>query len=70
MSDEGGGSRRDEAPLRQDARLHVVELQAGVVARHLTWGGGGREEKKRRDEGVEEEEGYRNLSNLNYESTE
>ncbi len=36
MPDEGGGSRRDKASLGQDARLHVVELQTGVVARHLT----------------------------------
>lgn len=62
MPDEGGGSRRDKTSLSQDARLHVVELQTGVVARHLTWDGGGkREEKKPRDEGVEEE-GYCNLT--------
>lgn len=36
MTDEGGGSGRDKALLSQDARLHVVELQTGVVARHLT----------------------------------
>ena len=36
MTDEGGGGGGDEAFLCQDARLHVVELQAGVVARHLT----------------------------------
>lgn len=36
MPDEGGGSGRDEAPLSQNARLHVVELQARVVAGHLT----------------------------------
>lgn len=36
MSDEGRGSGRDKAPLGQNARLHVVELQAGVVAGHLT----------------------------------
>lgn len=36
MPDEGGRSRGDVSPLGQDARLHVVELQTGVVARHLT----------------------------------
>lgn len=46
MPDEGGGSRRDEASLGQDARLHVAKLQTGVVACHLTCGGGGK-----RDEG-------------------
>lgn len=37
VSDEGRRSGRDKAPLRQNARLHIVELQAGVVTRHLTW---------------------------------
>lgn len=41
VADEGGRSRGDEAPLGQDARLHVAELQAGVVAGHLTCSGGG-----------------------------
>lgn len=36
MSNEGGWSRRDEASLGQDARLHVAKLQTGVVAYHLT----------------------------------
>ena len=36
MTNEGRRGGGDEAFLRQDARLHVVELQAGVVARHLT----------------------------------
>lgn len=36
MPDEGGGSGRDEASLSQNARLHVVELQSGMVASHLT----------------------------------
>lgn len=46
VADEGGRSRRDEASLGQDARLHVAELQTGVVARHLTCGGGGDREDK------------------------
>lgn len=41
VTDEGGRSRGDEAPLGQDARLHVAELQAGVVTSHLTCSGGG-----------------------------
>lgn len=36
MPDEGRWSGRDKAPLGQNACLHVVELQAGVVAGHLT----------------------------------
>ena len=43
MADEAGGDAGDEAALGHDARLDVVELQAGVVAGHLPWGreGGG-----------------------------
>lgn len=40
VTDEGGRSGGDEAPLGQDARLHVAELQAGVVTSHLTCSGG------------------------------
>lgn len=37
VADEIGGHSRHEALLRHNARLHIVELQLGVVARHLTW---------------------------------
>lgn len=37
VADEIGGHGGHEALLRHDARLHIVELQLGVVARHLTW---------------------------------
>jgi len=40
MADEAGGDGGDEAALRHDARLDVVELQAGVVPRHLPCGDG------------------------------
>lgn len=38
VPDEVGRHGRHEALLRHDARLHVVELQLRVVARHLIWG--------------------------------
>lgn len=41
VADEIGGHRGHEALLCYDARLHIVELELGVVARHLTWWGGG-----------------------------
>lgn len=41
VPDEVGGHHVHEALLRHDARLDVVELQLGVVARHLTWRRGG-----------------------------
>lgn len=37
VADEIGGHSRHEALLRHNTRLHIVELQLGVVARHLTW---------------------------------
>ena len=37
MSDEAGRGDRDETSLSHDARLDVVKLQTGVVARHLAW---------------------------------
>lgn len=37
VSDEIGGHGRHEALLRHDARLYIMELQLGVVTRHLTW---------------------------------
>lgn len=37
VADEVGGHGGHEALLRHDSRLHVVELQLGVVASHLTW---------------------------------
>lgn len=36
VPDEVGGHHGHEALLRHDARFYVVELQLGVVARHLT----------------------------------
>lgn len=36
---EVGGHSGHEALLRHNACLHVVELQLGVVACHLTWRG-------------------------------
>ena len=39
VADEVGRHHGDEAPLRHDARLDVVELQARVGAGHLTWRG-------------------------------
>lgn len=36
MSYEGRRSRRDKAPLSQDACLDIIEFQTSVVARHLT----------------------------------
>ena len=41
VADEAGRDAGDEAALGHDAGLDVVELQAGVVARHLPWGGEG-----------------------------
>lgn len=48
VSDEARGDGRDEASLRHDARLDVVELQTGVVTCHLAWsrGWGGKKENK------------------------
>lgn len=46
VTDEGGRSRGDKASLGQDARLHVAELQAGVVTSHLTCSGGGDRQDK------------------------
>lgn len=40
VSDEARGDGRDEASLRHDARLDVVELKTGVVTRHLAWSRG------------------------------
>lgn len=37
VADEIGGHSRHEALLCHNARLHVVELQLGVVTCHLTW---------------------------------
>lgn len=37
VADEVGGHGRHEALLCHYTRLHIVELQLGVVARHLTW---------------------------------
>jgi len=37
VADEIGGHGRYEALLCHNTRLHIVELQLGVVARHLTW---------------------------------
>lgn len=37
VADEIGGHGRYEALLRHNTRLHIVELQLGVVTRHLTW---------------------------------
>lgn len=37
VADEIGGHGRYEALLRHNTRLHIVELQLGVVARHQTW---------------------------------
>ena len=42
VADEIGGHGGYEALLCHDARLHIVELQLGVVARHLTWFRGGK----------------------------
>lgn len=42
VADKIGGHSRHEALLRHDTRLHIVELQLGVVARHLTWWRGGK----------------------------
>lgn len=42
MADEIGGHGRYEALLRHNTRLHIVKLQLGVVARHLTWWVGGK----------------------------
>lgn len=35
MANKGGGSRGDKSPLCQNARLHVVEFQTGVVTCHF-----------------------------------
>lgn len=37
VADEIGGHGRHEAFLGHNARLHIMELQLGVVTRHLTW---------------------------------
>jgi len=37
VADEIRGHGRHEALLSHNTRLHIVELQLGVVARHLTW---------------------------------
>lgn len=40
VSDEAGRNAGDEASLRHDAGLDVVELQTSVVTSHLAWRGG------------------------------
>lgn len=37
VADEIGRHGGHEALLRHNARLHIVKLQLGVIARHLTW---------------------------------
>lgn len=37
VTDEIGGHGGHEALLCHNTRLHIVELQLGVVTRHLTW---------------------------------
>ena len=48
VSDEARGDGRDEASLRHDARLDVVELKTGVVTRHLAWSRGWSEKEEKR----------------------
>lgn len=57
VADEVGGHGRDEALFRHNAGLHVVELQLGVVTRHLTWRWWWRRESR----GGEGQEGFHSV---------